>query len=72
MEKIRIEIEADRRQFEVGNYLLKQAITALSGKVNAEKLKLHGLTNADLKKCEAFRMLIVESFIENSKIPETL
>ena len=72
MDKVKIEIQAEHRQFEVVNYLIKQAITSLSGKENAAKLKKFGLTKVDLKKCEALRLLIVESFIENSKIPEKL
>lgn len=72
MPKVKIEIQAEPRQFEVANYLLKQAVISLSGKENAEKLKSFGLSAAELKKCEAFRKIIVESFIENSKIPDSI
>jgi len=72
MSKVEIQIQAEPRQFEVANFLIKQAINSLSGKINADKRKAFGLSTADLKKCEAYRMLIVESYIENSKIPESL
>jgi hypothetical protein len=64
MSKIKIEIQAERRQFEVANYLLKQAVMALE--TNPKKMKEFNLTKADLKGCEKFRQLIVSSFINNS------
>lgn len=64
MDKVKIEIEATHKQFEVANYLLKQAMLALEG--NPKKLKEFDLTKTDLKNCEAFRHLIVSSFVKNA------
>ena len=63
MSKINIQIEASPRQFEVANFLLKQACDALK---KPELLKKFDLTKEDLKDCEKFRQLIVSSFIKNS------
>ena len=63
MDNIKIQIEATPRQFEVANFLLKQAGDALK---KPGLLKKFDLTKDDLKGCEKFRQLIVSSFIKNS------
>jgi hypothetical protein len=57
-----IKIKASPKSIEVTNYLISQAIKALSG--NEEKLKAFKLTEKDLVNAEKFRKQLIAAYLK--------